>query len=251
MEKGAPRIKKYGSGPGTIIKYAMEICHFIWDCCSCLQRPQPDPKASASPGRRQVRKAAPFIMNRRKAINLILLGSASITSLISYKWLDRLRATDVTYLEAKKSLLAELAETIIPQTDTPGARAVKAEEFIIRMLRDCTDARSLSNFITGLQELEAFSLKQYDSSFMACSPAQKTAIMQEFENRSVARWVLLGKIENKLIGRPFFTLLKSYTILGFCTSMGGATQALNYLGIPGSYENISPVQPDCRAWATK
>lgn len=191
------------------------------------------------------------MINRRKAIKLILLGSASITSLISYKWLDKLRSTDVAYLEAKKSLLADLAETIIPETDTPGARAVKVEDFIIRMLRDCTEARSLSNFITGLQDLEEYSYTYYDGSFLTCTPAQKTAILQEFENRSMASWSLLGKIENKLIGRPFFTLLKSYTITGYCTSMGGATQALNYLGIPGSFENIGPVGPDCRAWATK
>ncbi|MGV3505118.1 MAG: gluconate 2-dehydrogenase subunit 3 family protein [Adhaeribacter sp.] len=190
-------------------------------------------------------------MNRRKAIKLILLGSASITSLISFKWLDRLRATDVAYLENKKSLVAELAETIIPHTDTPGAKAVKVEAFIIRMLKDCTDAKSLSNFIIGLQELEEYSLGHYQGSFMACSPDQRTAIMQEFERRSVAHWGLLAKIENKLIGKPFFTLLKNYTISGYCTSMGGATQALNYLGVPGSYENIGPIGPDCRAWATK
>lgn len=190
-------------------------------------------------------------MNRRKAIKLILLGSASVTSLISYKWLDRLRSTDVAFLLEKKSLLAELAETIIPETDTPGARAVKVEEFIIRMLRDCTDARSLSNFIIGLQELEEYSFQHYKGSFMACTPGQREAILQEFENRAIAYWGLLGKIENKLMGRPFFTLLKNYTVTGFCTSMGGATKALNYLGNPGSYENIGPIGPGCKSWATK
>ncbi|MGV3641253.1 MAG: gluconate 2-dehydrogenase subunit 3 family protein [Adhaeribacter sp.] len=190
-------------------------------------------------------------MNRRKAIKLILLGSASVTSLISYKWLERLRSTDISYLEGKKDLLAELAETIIPQTDTPGARAVKAEEFILRMLRDCTDSRSLCNFILGLQDLEAYSFQQFGSAFIACTPTQKIAVLQEFENRSAAYSGLLAKIENKLIGRPFFPLLKSYTVSGFCTSMAGATQALHYLGVPGSYENIGPVRPGFKAWATK
>lgn len=174
-----------------------------------------------------------------------------MTSLISYKWLDRLRSTDVAYLLEKKSLLADLAETIIPETDTPGARAVKVEEFIIRMLRDCTDARSLCNFIIGLQELEEYSFQHYQGSFTACTPRQKESILQVFEGRAAAYWGLLAKVENKLLGRPFFTLLKSYTITGFCTSMGGATQALNYLGIPGSYENIGPIGPACKAWATK
>jgi hypothetical protein len=66
-------------------------------------------------------------MNRRKAIKLILLGSASVTALISYKWLHRIKTTEVAYLIDKQNLLAELAETIIPETDTPGAKAVKAE----------------------------------------------------------------------------------------------------------------------------
>jgi hypothetical protein len=190
-------------------------------------------------------------MNRRKAIKLILLGSASVTSLISYKWLDRIKITDVAYLSDKQSLIAELAETIIPQTDTPGAKAVNVETFIIRMLTDCTDARSLSNFIIGLQELEEYSILHHKRSFVFCTAAQKEAILKEFENRAQPYRGLLGKIENKILGRPFFHLLKSYTVIGFCTSRLGATQALHYESVPGRFENVGPIDSFQRSWATK
>jgi hypothetical protein len=190
-------------------------------------------------------------MNRRKAIKLILLGSASVTSLISYKWLERIKTTEFTYLIDKQDLLAELAETIIPETDTPGAKAVQVEEFILRMLRDCTDARSLSNFIIGLQELEAFSLLTYKHSFTSCTAGQKETILKEFEDRAKSFRGILGKIEIKIMGRPFFVLLKSYTVMGFCTSELGATQALKYEAIPGRFENVGPENTFLRSWATK
>jgi Gluconate 2-dehydrogenase subunit 3 len=190
-------------------------------------------------------------MNRRKAIKLILLGSASVTSLISYKWLDRLKATDVAYLFDKQHLIAELAETIIPETDTPGAKAVKVEAFITRMLTDCTDARSLNNFIIGLQELEEYSILHYNRSFTFCTAGQKEAILKEFEDRAKHFKGILGKIENKILGRPFFTVLKNYTVMGFCTSRLGATQALHYDANPGRFENVGPIDPAQRSWATK
>jgi hypothetical protein len=197
-------------------------------------------------------------MNRRKAIKFILLGSASVTALISYKWLHRIKTTEVAYLIDKQNLLAELAETIIPETDTPGAKAGKAEEFIIRMLQECTDARSLSNFIIGLQELEEFSLLTYKNTFTYCTAGQKVAIVKEFEDRATyfngnlgKLGKILGKIENKVMGRPFFMLLKTYTVMGFCTSRLGATQALDYEAIPGRFENLGPGSSFQRSWATK
>lgn len=193
----------------------------------------------------------PNQMNRRNAIKLVLLGCASVTSLLSYKWLERIRQADVRYLLNKKKLLAELAETIIPETDTPGAKAVQAEEFILRMLQDCTDARSLSNFIVGLQDLEAFSFSTYNRSFIACTAGQKTIILQEFEQRALLFKGIWGKIERKLLGQPFFMLLKNYTVTGFCTSQLGATQALHYEAVPGSFENIGPILPSQKSWATK
>jgi hypothetical protein len=190
-------------------------------------------------------------MNRRKAIKLILLGSASVTSLISQKWLDKIKSTEIAYLSDKQLLIAELAEVIIPATDTPGAKAVQVEDFILRMLIDCTDARSLNNFINGLQELEEFSLLHYKGSFTFCNPRQKEAILKEFENRAFSYTGILGKIERKILGQPFFIMLKKYTVLGFCTSQLGATQALNYEYIPGSFENVGPISPSHKTWATK
>jgi Gluconate 2-dehydrogenase subunit 3 len=190
-------------------------------------------------------------MNRRKAIKLILLGSASVTSLISHKWLDKLKSTDIAYLFDKQNLIAELAETIIPETDTPGAKAVGVHEFIIRMLTDCADPRSLNKFIIGIQELEEYSFLNYKRSFTFCTAGQKEAILQEFERRANPYKGILGKVENKILGRSFFTLLKAYTVMGFCTSQLGATRALNYEGIPGRYENVGPINPRQRSWATK
>lgn len=190
-------------------------------------------------------------MNRRKAIKLLLLGSASATALISTSWLDKIKSMDLSYLFEQKPLIAELAEIIIPATDTPGAKAVQVEEFIIRMLADCTDFRSLSNFIVGLQELQEYSLVTFKKTFILCDTLQKEAVLREFERRAYPFKGILGKVEKKIFGQPFFTTLRNYTVIGFCTSQVGATQVLNYESVPGRYENVAPVSSSQRSWATK
>jgi hypothetical protein len=55
----------------------------------------------------------------------------------------------------QRDLVIILTERIIPQTDTPGARAARVHEFIELMLSEwCTD-RETSAFLQGLEEVDA------------------------------------------------------------------------------------------------
>ncbi len=71
-----------------------------------------------------------------------------------------LKSPDKNYLLGKKALLTELAETIIPATDTPGAKEAGAVDFMMPMLNECTDTKTLNRFIKGLQDLEAYTHSQ-------------------------------------------------------------------------------------------
>ena len=47
----------------------------------------------------------------------------------------------------------------------------------------------------------------------------------------------------------FFIQLKQLTLLGYFASERGATEALAYVQIPGSYEGCTTLEPGQKAWA--
>jgi Gluconate 2-dehydrogenase subunit 3 len=191
-------------------------------------------------------------MKRRKAIGSILLaGTATAIGFGGYEWYSLAKSPDKNYILNKKSLLAELAETIIPATDTPGAKDADAVEFMIRFLNECTDRKTLNRFIKGLQDLEAYSRSQYNKEFIDCSTKEKEAILYYFDQKSTASASLFEKINKKLIGNPFFETLKYYTVHGYCISEKGATIGMRYIAVPGKNLSCIPLEPNQKAWATK
>jgi hypothetical protein len=119
------------------------------------------------------------------------------------------------------------------------------------MLKDCSDKKNQKNFINGIKDLEDYTLDNYKQDFLKCSNGQRNEIMRHFEQKAMYSSSLLNKVNNKLFGKPFFTQLKDLTTEGFCISEIGATQAMAYDYIPGSYEACIPLKHNQKAWATK
>lgn len=190
-------------------------------------------------------------MNRKKAIqNILALAAVGVSSVSIYEWINFGYTLDLSELLQKKQLIAELAETIIPRTDTPGAKDAKVEEFIIKMIKE-SDQKSQHNFISGLVSLEEYTLNNYDRSFINCMPQQKFAILKHFEDKATYSINLFNRINNKLLGTPFFNKLKDLTVEGYCTSQLGATQGMAYNYIPVKFKGCTPLQKNQKAWATK
>ena len=191
-------------------------------------------------------------MKRRKAIGRILLaGGATAVACGGYEWFELTKKPDIPYLLGKKQLLAELAETIIPSTLTPGAKEAGAVEFMIPILTECTDHKTLNRFIEGLQDLETYTHSRYQHDFTQCSGEEKEEVLHYFEEKAQSLTAWLARAEVKFLGRPFFETLKHYTVEGYCISEKGATLALSYIPVPGKYEACIPLEPMQRAWATK
>ncbi len=191
-------------------------------------------------------------MKRKKAIGTILLaGGATVVGFSGYEWFTLTRNPDRSYLISKKTLLADLAETIIPATDSPGARDAGAADFMLPILNECTDDKTLNRFIAGLQDLEEYTLFHYKQEFSACSPSEKEAILQWAEQKFKDSNSLLHKIKNKFTGRSFFDTLKTYTVYGYCISEKGASLGMRYVAVPGRYLSCTPLEPNQPSWATK
>jgi hypothetical protein len=191
-------------------------------------------------------------MKRRKAIGLLLLaGGGTAVSVGGYKWYDWNKPFDHAFLDKKKELLAALADTILPATDTPGAKEAGAGDFISVMVKDCTERKSQNKFIDGLKELEAYCSSNYNKNYVHCSLAEQQAVMRHFQQKGRPMKGIMGKVQNRYLGKSFFTTLKEYTVLGYCTSELGASKGLAYVAVPGRFNGCIPLEKGQKTWATK
>ena len=191
-------------------------------------------------------------MTRRTYIKIIV--SVGLLGFLFF-WFGRkigfYRVPDLSVLQQKKNLITELTETIIPQTDSPGAAQANVAEFVIDYVRDCAPVNEQRNFARGLMKLEKYSLRTYGCSFVECKSADRIAILERFEDDAVSRISIINKINNKLFGKPFIGQLKELTVEGYCTSELGATQGLAYDYIPVHYEACTFLGVEQKSWATK
>ncbi len=189
-------------------------------------------------------------MNRRVSIKSIFaLGVLGTSIYTGCGWLtnDKFESESLYFY---KNLIAELAETIIPATDSPGAKDAHVDDYIIKMLIHHEDQKTQNRFLTGLRDLQDYSINKYHKSFQSCSTSDRIKILEYYENRDL-NYEILERIENKLLGERFIYKLKSLTVIGFCTSKVGATKALAYDFIPIDYQACVPLKKGQKSWATK
>ncbi len=142
--------------------------------------------------------------------------------------------------------LNEVAETILPTTKTPGAKAANVGAFMGVMVRDCYTPADQQIFVDGMAKLEEASKKQNSKGFLQSTPNERTALLTALDKEQK------DYSKNKKLEQPnhYFRMMKELTLLGFFTSEVGATQALRYLPVPGKYDGNVPYKKGDRAWAT-
>ncbi|MFC7523376.1 gluconate 2-dehydrogenase subunit 3 family protein [Parapedobacter sp. GCM10030251] len=190
-----------------------------------------------------------MLIDRKKAIAYMALLMTGVFVFTSVKWLLHVRGIDLRSLAKKKQLINELTETIIPRTDTPGAKDANVADFIISMVTSGLPKTEQWTFLLGLEDVDKYSIRHFGEVFLKCSVAQRTKVLRYFER---SEWVgprLVQKIRNKLLGRSFFTLFRWLTVLGYCSSEAGATKALSYDFIPEVYKGCVPLEIGQKAWA--
>lgn len=190
------------------------------------------------------------ISRKQALLYIIILFGVIVLIFKSKRWLTWLKNVDISILDEKRILIDELAETIIPRTDTPGAKDAKVGDFVIKMVAGGLSKFEQQTFVSGLEGIENYCVSKYQHLFSACAAAQRIQVLEHFEeSEERSSFGLLLKIENKLFGRSFIRLLKWLVATGYCSSELGATQALAYDYIPGQYEGCVSLQTGQKAWA--
>lgn len=147
------------------------------------------------------------------------------------------------FTAADLALLDEIGETIIPATDTPGAKSIKIGAFMVMMVNDCYDNAHHAAFRAGLPAINAASKAKFGHDFMAASPAERTALLNELDAEQRKHQAT----KPKDAPAHYFRMMRQLTIVGYFTSETGATQALNFAEVPGRFDGNAPYKKGDRA----
>jgi hypothetical protein len=152
--------------------------------------------------------------------------------------------------QAQADLVAEVADIIIPRTDTPGAQDAGVTAFIDAMLKDVFKSEDRERFLGGLNEFEALAAKEHGRAFVKLDPEQRGALVRRVHDDAVASAPPGSLTEPPKW--PFILMTKELTLLGFFMSEIGATQVLQYEPAPGAYHACIPLAKagNGKAWAS-
>jgi hypothetical protein len=208
-------------------------------------------------------------MQRRDVLRLLTSTAAlSVIPLEAMVTMQQARAqigqfSGVRTMNAHQNeTVTTISELIIPQTDTPGARGAKVNEFIDLLLTEWFDAPEKERFLEGLATIDTASRKRFRSDFISCTPAQQKELMKQFDDEAMSfarrqRSPLVVRTTSARTQKPrttpaidreplhpgeFFYTLKKFTIFGYYTSEIGFSQELGDSIIPPGHDGCAPLK---------
>lgn len=173
-------------------------------------------------------------MNRRSAIRNFVFITAGVVLIPSCKQDAKPASIPLTNLKLDsddETLIAELAETIIPKTDTPGAKEIGAQSFVLNMVDDCYSKKDQERFASGLKDFKKQSKDLLEKSFAEATVSERSKLMEELE-KSANGDSDLGY---------FYKTTKGLTIQAYTGSKYYLTTVQVYELVPGRYNGCVPV----------
>ena len=216
-------------------------------------------------------------MKRREAVQYIslLVGGTIVGGTAFLSGCKSKTGVSMIFSDADISLLNEIADTILPATKTPGAKAAKVGQFMTVMVNDCYEAPDQKIFHEGLVKIDEASKNKNGKSFMESTPQQRHDLLVDLDNKikddnsKIKKYIssltpdqrTQMKIQQDFTGSDplaskrrenadyYFQMMKQLTLLGYFTSEIGCTQAMRYVERPGSYNGDLPYKKGDKAFA--
>lgn len=208
-------------------------------------------------------------LTRREAVQRVaaLLGGAALVGgdrLFAFSFepavMESVMAQGTAaFTAADVAVLDEIAETILPETSTPGAKAAKVGAFMALMVSEVYDERARQVFQQGLRQLEDACRQAHAVPFMQASAAQRLSLVEALDREQHA--VMEDRAPKRRVRAPaaapasdepahYFRMMKELTLLGYFTSEIGYTRAMRYIESPGRFEPNAPHSPGDKSWAS-
>ncbi|CAM3230649.1 gluconate 2-dehydrogenase subunit 3 family protein [Paracoccus nototheniae] len=212
-------------------------------------------------------------MNRRQLLTMIaaVTGTAMLGGHRAMAYLPTEAGTNI-FTPEDAAFLDEVAETLIPATDTPGAKDAGVGAFMTQFVSDCFDEEEQTVFRDGMEALQADAQNRFGKPFADLTPDERQQMLQAAHEAATAQASVVEEYEatrqqsldiqpaadtaaDELPADPdapqlhWFTPIQQLVLFGFFTSEIGATQVLRYEPVPGEY--IGDLEYDGGpAWAT-
>ena len=173
-------------------------------------------------------------LNRRSIIKqflFIFAGAIFVPSCLQDKKKSAVLLKNILVDTDQEKLLAALTETIIPTTDTPGAKDVSAHLFVLMMVDDCYNKTDQQKFIKGLKQFATFVKTNEGKYFVDCTISQREELVSRISAKK------LGEDELSF----FYSKVKQLTIQAYTSSQYFLTKVQVYEIIPGRYHGCVPV----------
>ncbi|MEO7502620.1 MAG: gluconate 2-dehydrogenase subunit 3 family protein [Gemmatimonadaceae bacterium] len=238
------------------------------------------------------------LIGRREAIRRVALflggtslvgGSALLTACERERPETPATSSIGEFTSADIAYLDEIAETILPETKTPGAKAAKTGAFMALMVTDSYKPADRKLFRDGMLKLDEASKKETNTTFMAATPQQRLTLLTKLDSEQKVYNDARDAAKRKARGLPpakqaaeaeaekvlpdqrqemaqgsnvgaaaaitadapshYFRMMKELALLGYFTSEIGCTQAQRYIESPGRFDPCTDYRPGEKAWA--
>jgi hypothetical protein len=184
-------------------------------------------------------------MNRRELLQMIstVTGYAMIGSPLLLSACSTNPYRGMALSSTDQVLLAEIAETILPRTQTPGAKDAGVPQMMVRLVDNTYEDADQIEFHNGLAAIRSNSVERYGQPFENLTLAQRTEFLNELNQVGQRYQCPQG------VSAHYFVMMKQLTIFSYFTSELVQTSVLRLVPIPGRYDGDYPYQSGETAWA--
>ncbi|MEO6633969.1 MAG: gluconate 2-dehydrogenase subunit 3 family protein, partial [Mucilaginibacter sp.] len=134
----------------------------------------------------------------------------------------------------------DIAETIIPKTNTPGAKDLNLPAFVLLMIDDCFDKKGQEAFVAGMKAFSTKIKKEHGKEFGDLDAKTREAILMAIEKPPVTKTKPQKDVGPDPIS-SFYWSVKGQTVFGYTNSEYFMTKLIVYELVPGRYNVHYPV----------
>lgn len=185
-----------------------------------------------------------YIKNTASVLGLSLTGISMSEILLSCQKDAKIGWKPVFLNNNHAATIAEIAETILPKTKTPGAKEMGVPQFIDKMIKETMDSESQKKLIEGLDQFDEDAANKYGKPFLELDQKSRIDYLSKLDKEkprsAMNMWGI--NLEKNPPKPTFFKTIKSLTLMGFYTSEEIGRNVLVYDPVPGNYIGCMPLK---------
>jgi hypothetical protein len=183
-------------------------------------------------------------MNRRDSLKnissllgIVITGTSAASIMVACKQKSNLPWQPLAFEADTAAFVAELAETILPKTATPGAKDLAVPQFIDAIVKATfteKDAKAFNEEITIFsEEIE----QKFKKNFLDMTLNERLEALKPYDQNmpksGMSMWGIT--LEPNAPAATTYKKLKGMTLWGFYTSEEIGTKVFRYVEVPGAF----------------